>query len=156
MKNSADLRECYPSWLKSLNVQVSQNKFLLGICKQSKLLILVMFACFKSDNFFSVGFFVVNYSHKAARHVCFCVFICLAVAFYTTFISVAQHRHDMSRFKSTSVEYSYGCGSKIEGFVYVVDNSACSEITFIFLPRVFSPTTMLSYQTSPFPDDFGH
>ena len=44
----------------------------------------------------------------------------------------------------------------IEWFVYVVDNSACCEITFlIFLPRVFSPTTMLSYQTSPFPDDFG-
>lgn len=108
----------------SLNVQVSQNKFLLGICKQSKLLILVIFACFKSHDFFSVGFFLVNYSHKAARHVCFCVFICLAVAFYTAL------------------------------FVYVVDNSACCA--FIFLPRVLSPTTMLSYQTSPFPDDFGH
>ena len=43
----------------------------------------------------------------------------------------------------------------IEWFVYVVDNSACCEITFICLPRVFSPTAMLSYQTSPFSDDFG-
>ena len=43
----------------------------------------------------------------------------------------------------------------IEWFVYVVDNSACCEITFICLPRVFSPTTVLSYQTSSFPDDFG-
>ena len=62
----------------SLNVQVTQNKFLLGICKQSKLLILVSFACFKSHDFFGVGFFVVSYSHKAARHVRFCVFIRLA------------------------------------------------------------------------------
>ena len=34
-----------------------------------------------------------------------------AVAFYAAFISVARHRHYMSRFKSTSVEYSYGCDS---------------------------------------------
>ena len=96
--------------VESLNVQVSQNKFVLGICKQSKLLISVMFACFKLKSH-SVGLFVVNYSHKATRHVCFCVFIRLAVAFYTAFISVARHRHDMSRLKSTSVEYSYGNGS---------------------------------------------
>ena len=88
--------------VESLNVQVSQNKFVLGICKQSKLLISVMFACFKLKSH-SVGLF--------ARHVCFCVFIRLAVAFYTAFISVARHRHDMSRLKSTSVEYSYGNGS---------------------------------------------
>ena len=95
----------------SLNIQVSQNKFLLGICKQSKLFISVIFACFKSHDFFSVGFLLSIYSHKAARHVCFCIFIRLAVAFYAAFISVARHRHYMSRFTYTSVEYSYGCGS---------------------------------------------
>ena len=42
----------------------------------------------------------------------------------------------------------------IEWFVYIVDNSAWCEMTFIFLPRVFSPTTMLSYQISPSPADF--
>ena len=42
----------------------------------------------------------------------------------------------------------------IEWFVYIVDNSACCEITFILLSRVFSPTTM-SHPTPPFPDDFG-
>ena len=44
----------------------------------------------------------------------------------------------------------------IEWFVYTVDNSSCCDITFIFFPRVFSPTTMLSYQTGPLPDDFSH
>ena len=42
----------------------------------------------------------------------------------------------------------------IECFVYIVDKSACCEMTFIFLPRVFSATTMLSYQISRPPDDF--
>ena len=42
----------------------------------------------------------------------------------------------------------------IEWFVYIVDNSAWCEMTLIFLPRVFSPTTMLSYEISPSPDDF--
>ena len=97
----------------SLNVQVSQNKFLLRICKQSKLLISVLFACFKTHDFFSVGFFVVNYSHEAARHVCFCVFIRLAVAFYAAFISVARHRHYISHFKSTSVEYSCSANNSL-------------------------------------------
>ena len=68
--------------------------------------------CFlqKPRLFLMSDFFVVNCSHKAARHVCFCVFIHLAVAFYTAFISVTRHGHDMSHFKFTSVEYSYGCG----------------------------------------------
>ena len=92
----------------NLNVQVFQNKFLLGICKQANLLISVTFACFKGTTL-SLSEFLLSIT--AARHVCFCVFIRLAVVFYTAFVSVARHRHDMSRFKSTSVEHSYGCGS---------------------------------------------
>ena len=53
-------------------------------------------------------FVVVNYSHKAARHVCFCVCIGFAVGSYAAFVSVSAYLHDVWRFKFTSVEYSYG------------------------------------------------
>ena len=56
-------------------------------------------------------FVVVNYSHKAARHVCLCVYIGFAVGIYAAFVSVSAYRPDVSRFKSTSVEYSYGLRS---------------------------------------------
>ena len=55
-----------------------------------------------------MAFVVVNYSHKAARHVCFCVCVGFAVDFYASFVSVSAQRHDVLRFKSTSVEGSYG------------------------------------------------
>ena len=83
----------------SLNVQVSSLFF--GFCKQSKLLILVIFACIRSHDLFSVGFFVLSYSHKAARHVCFWVFIGLAAAFYQAFISVGGRRRNVSHIKPT-------------------------------------------------------
>ena len=43
----------------NLNVEVSQNKFLLGNCKLSNLLISVMFACFKGTAF-SVSDFLLS------------------------------------------------------------------------------------------------